>query len=263
MASTAASVGSAARWGTLWGAMPEAWAANEEQQLPTYEEAIRRVGIEPRQRVLDIGCGTGVFLRAARERGAETYGLDASEALIEIARTRVPDGDLRVGEMQSLPYRDDFFDLVAGFNSFFFADDMVGALREAGRVAKTGVPVVIQVWGRPERCTLEVMKAAVAPFMPGSGERVPPPFWKPGVLEELASNAGLTPRETFDASWAFRYPDDDAVLRGMLSAGGLAALAEATGGGRVESAILDALAPYRTPGGYLLENEWHYLVAVA
>jgi ubiquinone/menaquinone biosynthesis C-methylase UbiE len=47
----------------------------------------------------------------------------------------VPLGDVRVGEMESLPWNDDTFDLVTGFNSFFFADDMVGALREAGRVA--------------------------------------------------------------------------------------------------------------------------------
>jgi hypothetical protein len=55
---------------------------------------------------------------------------------------------------------------VAGFNSFFFAADMVAALREARRVAKAGAPVVIQVWGRPERCSLERMKHAVAPFLP-------------------------------------------------------------------------------------------------
>ena len=51
--------------------------------------------------------------------------------------------------MQFLPYDDDQFDVVAGFNSFFFAADMVAALREAARVAKLGTPVVIQVWGRP------------------------------------------------------------------------------------------------------------------
>jgi len=44
-----------------------------------------------------------------------------------------------------LLYEDDTYDLVTGFNSFFFANDMVAALREAGRVAKPGAPVVIQV----------------------------------------------------------------------------------------------------------------------
>ena len=97
-------------------------------------------------------CSTWVAASARscaswQTRGAEPFGLDASEALIELARRRVPEADLRVGEMESLPYDDDTFDLVTGFTSFFFANDMVAALREAGRVAKPGAPVVIQVWG--------------------------------------------------------------------------------------------------------------------
>jgi len=132
--------GSAERWGPIWGARPEDWARNEEQQLPTYDEAIRRVGIRAGQRVLEVGCGTGVFLQRVAQWGAKAYGLDASEALIEIARARVPGADLRVGDMQFLPYADDSFDLVAGFNAFFFAADMVAALREAGRGGEAGEP---------------------------------------------------------------------------------------------------------------------------
>ncbi len=77
----------------------------------------------------------------------EVYGLDASEALLALARTPVPEADLHLGDLEALPYEDDRFDVVAGFNSFFFAHDLVGALREAGRVAKPEAPVVIQVWG--------------------------------------------------------------------------------------------------------------------
>jgi ubiquinone/menaquinone biosynthesis C-methylase UbiE len=153
MLATRARSGSAEKWGPLWGARAQDWAENEDQQVPTHEEAIRRVGIAPGQRVLDIGCGTGVFLRLVADRGAQPFGLDASEALLEIARERVPEADLRVGEMELLPYADDSFDLVTGFNAFFFAADLVAALREAGRVAKPGAPVVIQVWGRRSAAT--------------------------------------------------------------------------------------------------------------
>ena len=266
MNATAPTTGSAAKWGPLWGARARDWAAAEEQQTPTYEEAIRRVGITAGARVLEVGCGSGVFLRLAADRGAEVYGLDASDALIAIARTRVPEGNLRVGELQTLPYDDDFFDVVAGFNSFFFADDMVAALREAGRVAKPGAPVVIQVWGSPERCDLEGMKHAVAPFLPP-----PDPtalrgseLWGSGVLEGIASAAGLHPRDAFDCVWAFEYPDKDALARSMLSAGGLALVEEAHGDGRVARAIVDGLAGCRTEdGGYRVENEWHTVVATA
>src|SRR5215212_2956745 len=116
-----------------WSDRARDWALIEEQQLPTYEEGIRRAGVRDGQRVLDIGCGSGVFVRAAADRGAEVAGLDISDALLEIAREHVPDGDLRAGDMEALPWDDDSFDVVTGFNSFFFASDIVAALREPGR----------------------------------------------------------------------------------------------------------------------------------
>jgi SAM-dependent methyltransferase len=256
---------SAGRWGPLWGSAPEDWAATEDQQRPTYEEAIRRVGIEPGSSVLEVGCGSGVFLRLAAERGARVAGLDASRALLEIARERVPDADLREGDMQDLPWEDDLFDLVAGFNSFFFAADMVEALREAGRVARPGAAVVIQVWGRPERCDLDAAKPAMRRFLPAPPADAPPPpeLWRPGVLEEIASAAGLVPEAAFDTSWAYEYDDDAALLRGMLAAGGIGVTAGAQRA-ELEAGLLEALAPYRTAsGGYRLENEWHFLVTRA
>jgi ubiquinone/menaquinone biosynthesis C-methylase UbiE len=140
---SSAVTGSASRWGPLWGARPEDWALTEDMQLPTYEAALERTGLERGWRVLDVGCGAAAFLRLVADRGALPHGIDASEKLIELARTRLPDADLHVGEMEQLPWEDDSFDLVTGFNSFFFADDIVAALREAGRVAKPGAAVVI------------------------------------------------------------------------------------------------------------------------
>jgi SAM-dependent methyltransferase len=265
MSAAAAATGSAERWGPRWGSRAREWAATEAQQLPTYEEAIRRVGIGAGQRVLEVGCGSGVFLRAAADRGAAVFGLDASVALIELARARVPEADLSVGDLQLLPYEDDDFDVVVGFNSFFFADDMVAALREAQRVAKNGSPVVIQVWGAHGRCDLDAIKPIVRPLFPGYDPSAPPPpdLAEPGLLEGIASAAGLTPKEAFDVRWAYVYEDDDALLQGMLSAGGVGDAAGAREGD-VRAALLEALAPFRVEdGSYRLDNEWHTLVATA
>src|SRR5687767_2956556 len=114
MPPTETATGSAERWGPLWGARPADWALSEDQQAPTYEEALRRVDLQAGQRVLDIGCGVGAFLRLVAERGAQPFGLDASEALVDLARKRLPHADLRVGDMEALPYEDDTFDLVTG-----------------------------------------------------------------------------------------------------------------------------------------------------
>src|SRR4051812_27780665 len=116
--------GSSTRWGPLWGARPDDWALSEDQQVPTYEDALRHVALEPGSLVLDIGCGAGAFLRLVADRGGKPFGLDASEELVELARRRVPDADVRVGDMESLPYADDTFDLVTGFSAFFFANDL-------------------------------------------------------------------------------------------------------------------------------------------
>jgi 2-polyprenyl-3-methyl-5-hydroxy-6-metoxy-1,4-benzoquinol methylase len=58
--------GSAERWGPLWGARADDWALNEDQQIPTYEAALARVGLEAGQAVLDIGCGAGAFPISSR-----------------------------------------------------------------------------------------------------------------------------------------------------------------------------------------------------
>ncbi len=266
MSGTISTQGSAERWGPLWGARPEDWARTEDQQLPAYEAAIGRVGLEPGQRVLDIGCGTGAFLRLAADRGARVSGIDASAALLALAAERVPEADLRVGDMQFLPYEDDLFDLVTGFTSFFFAADLVAALREAGRVAKPGAPVVAQVWGPPEHCDLEAMKAVVRPLMPkpATAPSAQPPLWRPGVLEEIAANAGLEPAEAFTATFAYEYPDAETLVRLLMAPSGIAKLVGPEREAAVGEQIVHAMAPHRDErGGYRLRNEFRFLVAGA
>jgi SAM-dependent methyltransferase len=258
--------GSASRWGPLWGARPADWALSEDLQRPTYEAALERTGLDPAWRVLDIGCGVGAFLRLVADGGAKPSGLDASEALIAFARERVPDADLRVGEMEELPWPDHTFDLVTGFNSFFFADDMVGALREARRVAKPGAAVVLQVWGAHEHCDLEAMKQVARPFLPPRPADAPPDpdLSQPGLLRELATEAGLSPGDEFDATWTSVYPDGETLGRAMVAVAGLAVIVGADREEELKRAILEGLEPYRTgDGSYRLSNEFHYLIARA
>jgi len=216
--------------------------------------------------VLDLGCGAGAFLRLVAERGARPFGLDASAVLLDVARERVPDAELRVGEMEALPYEDDTFDLVCGFNSFFFANDIVAAVREAGRVAKPGAPVVIQVWGPHDRNDLEVMKQIARPFLPPRPADAPlePDYSPPGVLEEIAARAGLEPEQASDVSWAYEFPDEATVRRALVAPAGLALLVGHDREEQFKDALVEGLARYRTPaGGYRLQNTFHYLIARA
>jgi hypothetical protein len=118
----------------------------------------------------------------------------------------------------------------------------------------------VQVFGRPERCALEAMKRAILPLLSLEGDE--PPYWRFDLLEDIARDAGLTPLESFDASWAYEFACEAALLRAMLSAGSAVAAVQQVGREQVEAAILTALAPWRSPdGSYRLENEWHYLAS--
>ncbi len=216
--------------------------------------------------MLDVGCGVGTFVRLVAERGGLPYGIDASEALVAYARARLSDADLRIGEMEDLSWDDDTFDVVTGFNTFFFANDMVAALRDAGRVARPGAPVVIQVWGAHEHCDLEAMKQIARPFLPPRPPDAPtaPDLSQPGALEALVTEAGLSPESEFDTTWAFEYPDAETLGRAMLAVAGLAVLAGPDREHELKTAIVHGLAPYRhADGSYRLSNEYHYLIARA
>jgi SAM-dependent methyltransferase len=248
-------------WGALWGDRPDAWAVTEEQQTPVYEQALRCIGLRPDMHVLDVGCGTGVFLRLCADRGATVSGLDAAAGLLELAQARVPEADLRLDDLQSLPYADDTFDVVTGFTSFFFADDMVAALREAGRVARRGAPVVIQGFGRPEQCALEAVKLAIAAYRPGGTEEQ---YWRPGIIDELAIAARLRIERSFDFTYAYTYANEDALAEAMLAAGGAAAVAGPENEAALRADIIRALAGSRqADGSYQVANEWHVVVARA
>jgi SAM-dependent methyltransferase len=58
--------------------------------------ALRRAGRQ-RGRVVDLGCGSGIYAGALLEAGYEVTGFDLSAAMIAAARRRAPQADLRVG----------------------------------------------------------------------------------------------------------------------------------------------------------------------
>jgi SAM-dependent methyltransferase len=226
--------GSAVTQADLWGERARDWADVLEGWsgwgIPIYRRVLERVPVGAGTRLLDVGCGAGRFCRIAADRGAHVAGIDATAALVAIARDRVPDRDLRVGDMEDLPWRNDAFDVVTGFNSFFFAADIARALREARRVARPGASVAITVFGRPERCESAPVFASLGQLLPSqSAGEAGPALHEEGVLEALASEAGLTPREAAYVEVPEAYPDLDTMLRGYLAVGPIVRAVRAPG----------------------------------
>jgi ubiquinone/menaquinone biosynthesis C-methylase UbiE len=88
-------------------------ALMEPLNAPLRDIALRMMPARPGARVLDVGCGTGTQLARYLEAGCVVSGIDASDAMLERARSRLgADADLRHGSAESLPYADGTFDLV-------------------------------------------------------------------------------------------------------------------------------------------------------
>src|SRR4051812_39323057 len=89
----------------LWGERVQDWSELQEHMLlPIYEVVFDHLGLKPGTRLLDVGCGAGLALQIATKRGAMVSGIDASAPSIEIARQRVPGGNLSIGEMEELTF---------------------------------------------------------------------------------------------------------------------------------------------------------------
>jgi SAM-dependent methyltransferase len=88
-------------------------------------------------RVLDVGCGTGSHLDAARRLGWEAYGVEISPAASQIARETL---GLAVvtGALEDAGYPDAHFDVVSLFHVLEHLPDPVGTLREVARVLRPG-----------------------------------------------------------------------------------------------------------------------------
>ena len=249
-----------------WADVMEGWNG---WGIPVYRHVLEHVPVDRGTSLLDVGCGAGRFSRIAADRGAAVSGLDATASLVEIAQERVPDGDFRVGEMEDLPWADDSFDVVTGFNSFFIAADMVNALREARRVARPGASVAMTVFGRPEQCQSTSVFSSLRQFMPpraggAADEEEGPGLHEEGALETRATEAGLSPKEAGYLQFAEEYPNLETMVRGYLAAPPFVRAARAAGEEAVREALVEALRPLEISSGrYRLKDEVRYLVAVA
>ena len=92
------------------------------------------------QRVLEVGCGSGIFLEWFASNGHLVSGIDPSSASLEIARKRISGRiGLSEGVAENLPYEDNEFDTVALIMSLEFVNNPSRALSEAFRVARRSV----------------------------------------------------------------------------------------------------------------------------
>jgi SAM-dependent methyltransferase len=258
-------VGTAAVQRELWSKQPRDWAELQEPQLRAlYDAIVAGMRIRPGTRLLDAGCGSGLFCRIAADAGADVAGIDASPELLEIARERTPAAEFVLGDFEALPWPDGSFDVVTGIAAFSFTGNPEAALCEARRVLRPGGRVVIGTWGPADLCQAGVVLAALATLLPPAERGSAGPFRLsiPGVLEAFVAAGGLEIEGSEDVYCTWRYPTHEIALRALLAGGSAAAANRHASDDEVRAALERALAPHATDeGGYELENVFRYVVA--
>ena len=125
----------------------DAWAAEgrdrgmEERHWHTAKHALARMPVEPGERVLDLGTGSGYAGRALHEAtGASVCGLDGSPEMARNARSYTDSDDIEflVGDFDHLPFAENSLDHAFSMEAFYYAADPHAALRELRRTLRPG-----------------------------------------------------------------------------------------------------------------------------
>ena len=256
-------MGSSTAQGELWGAAATDWAELQEPAgRPLWKAMLSAAEVGRKTRFFDAGCGAGGASALAAQYGARVTGLDASEALLTIARQRVPDGEFRVGDLENLPYEDGSFDVTFAANSVMFASDSSRAVRELARVTAPDGRVAVGIWGNPEDCEMRHIFKALVDMLPAP-PRGEGPFALSGhgVLEGLFTQATLKVLTSGEADCPFEYADSQAAWRAISSAGPSQAAMQSVTETELKTAVQTAIKPFQDSQGRIrLDNRFRYVV---
>ena len=93
-----------------------------------------------KRKLLEIGCGTGLFLEMLYQMGLDVTGIDSSPEMIMAARKRFGNrAELHLGHGENMGFSDNEFDYAFIWSVLEFAEEPEALLQEAARVAEKGL----------------------------------------------------------------------------------------------------------------------------
>jgi ubiquinone/menaquinone biosynthesis C-methylase UbiE len=247
------------------------WADNAEyfdRSIAVYHERLMATAaVGERDRVLDVGCGTGQTTRDAATAASAgcALGVDLSSRMLDFARRRASDEGVTnatfvQADAQIHPFDPAGHDVAISRSAAMFFGDHVAAFTNIGRALRPSGRLAIMTW--QPLAHQEWMREFSAALAAGRDLPTPPPNAGPFALSEpdrirgLLTSAGFADVEidgTRSSMW-FGNDADEAhrVILGLLS-WMLEGLDE-HGAARASDALHDTMAAHETPDGVLFES---------
>src|SRR3990172_7433455 len=153
--------------------------------------AIQQLGIQPNDRILEVGIGTGLNL-PLYPMNCQLIGIDLSEGMLEKAQAKVAElgldnVTLKVMDASAMDFADNEFDRTLATYVISAVPDPLGVLREMRRVTKPGGTIVILNHFRSQSRLAGTFEDLVSPLCTRLG-------WKSNLpMEPLLKDVGLAP----------------------------------------------------------------------
>lgn len=163
----------------------------EAVTIPQAARLVRHAKVKAGDRVLDVGCGTGVVAITAARLGANATGLDLTPELLERARENARISEVPIefheGDAESLPFDDGWFDVVMSQFGHIFAPRPEIAIAEMLRVLNPGGTIAFSTW--PPELYVGRSFALTAKYMPPPAGVPSPTLWgDPKIVQERLGN---------------------------------------------------------------------------
>jgi ubiquinone/menaquinone biosynthesis C-methylase UbiE len=182
-------------------------------------------GVQPGSRVLDVACGTGVVVRAARARRCTAVGIDLNLSMLQVAAGLAREARFIQGSASALPFRTDEFDAAVMQFALMYVPDRSLAIREMRRIVAPGGGVAAVVWAKIELNPGYRVLAALFDTLAGEHAatfRSPYSFGDSALLRDLFANAGLKEIDVGTIDGTARFESVPALLRGEIDGSPLA-----------------------------------------